>query len=190
MESAMQREMAEISLDGEEIVIRTPYNPALVVEIRGIPGRWWDARKRVWHVPASSEQQVREIIRQFYQIEGEPCYIPYKVVRVRVRGGKYAGVCINGRELFDLLSGYLDMSQPNDIFEILDYAGGFTDEYKRVQDRHETFRVDYTLRLNVREDAVWLATGYGDNKASYEFISPGNSSIDQFLEELNERGGL
>jgi hypothetical protein len=59
-----------------------------------------------------------------------------------------------------------------------------------VQDRHETFRVDYTLKLNVREDATWLTTGYGENKASYEFISSGNSPIDQFLEELNSRGDL
>lgn len=38
-------------------VIRTPYDPALVPQIRAMPGAWWDAEARVWRVSTKVEDR-------------------------------------------------------------------------------------------------------------------------------------
>lgn len=179
----MHQPLAEVVRMQGNLFIRAPYHPRLVTEIRGIPGRRWKPGLQAWSVPVASEQQVREIVRRFYQIDGEPCYLRYKIVRVHVTsfcdrrvGG---GVTIDERDLFNTQSGYLDM-RPNNIFEILDYVGGF------VEKDNTSFRVDYTLKLNVREDAEWRVTGYVPYIASYEILS-GDNPVDQFLEDLLSR---
>jgi hypothetical protein len=160
----------------DKIVLHSPYNALLVEAIHGIPGSRWNGS--FWLFPAACDQQVRELVREFFQFEGEPCYISYKEIRIRVQGSHIGWVRIDGRDLFP--AGYLDM-QSNDAFEILDYAGGFLEPFKKVRDRHQGFKVEYTLRLKIREDARIETHGNG----SYEVLSDG--PIEQFLQELLER---
>ncbi len=188
----MERPLANVRRKGDKIEIRAPYHELLVREIKGIPGRVWHETARMWTLPAASEQQARELVRQFYQIEGEPCYIVYQTVRVTVRGGADAnrvyrgGVTVDGRHLFDVNSGYLDM-RPNMDFEILDYAGGFTAESTTARGRADKpFHVEYVLRVRVRTDAEWAATGRGEFGGAYELLT-GENPVDAFLEEVLAR---
>lgn len=41
----------EISFVAGVIVVRSPYRPALVAQIKALPGRRWDPRDRVWRIP-------------------------------------------------------------------------------------------------------------------------------------------
>lgn len=176
------RELAVLKKVKDKILLRSPYHPGLVDAIRGIPGRRWNGE--VWSFPAASEQQVREIVREFYQIEGEPCYVQFQIVRARIRARRYGTVRIDGHDIVSATSGYLDM-QPNTLFEILDYAGGFTEPYRRASDRVGGFEVDYTLRIRMREDAKWSIHVYGGGEASYEILSDG--PIEAFLQSLMEK---
>lgn len=177
-------ERAKITKVGGNLLVFTPYNSQLVEEIRGIPGRRWDASLRAWSVPVASEQQVRELVRKFYQIEGEPCYTDYDVLRVKVIGKVSAshvragGVSIDDVDIFNPQSGYLDM-RPNTPFEILDYVGGIVG----IKQEGEPFMIEYTLKIKVRKNAVWHTTGSGDYQGSYEILS-GNTPIDKFLDSL------
>jgi len=173
---------ARLVKKGSELHVYTPYHRLLVEQIRGIPGRRWDGT--CWIVPVRAEEQTRELVRQFYQIEGEPCYVPFVVLRVHIRSEKKGYACgqvsVDDCELFLPESGYLNM-QEEDGFVILDYAGGFTDEYKSARSRKNGFVIDYTLKIKVRDGAKWVTSG----AASYEILS-GGTAIDQFLEQVAE----
>lgn len=47
-----------IELDGDEFIVRFPYDPALVDQVRGIEGRWWNAQQRYWGVPLASAAEL------------------------------------------------------------------------------------------------------------------------------------
>lgn len=178
-------ETAKITKRASQIIIKTPYNADLVDEIRGIPGRAWDPKNKVWFAPAASEQQVREMIRPFFQIEDEPSYVNLKVIRVHVSGScnghRCGGVMIDGHDLFNPSSGYLDMQSNND-FEILDYSGGFVGEV--VRSPQKMFAVEYVLKLRIRAGASFTVTGHGDYAGSYEILSNDNP-VDKFIDSLS-----
>ncbi len=161
---------------GDQLIIRSPYNAGLVEEVKGIPGRRWNPDIKVWSVPIGSEVQAREIVRQFFQIEGEPSYIEYETVRVRVTGKTSStryycgGVTIDGRDVFSPTHGYLD-TRKNDEFEILEQKGGFVsgDGYIKRGKGH-AFAVEYELLLRVRKNAEWKTTGRAEYWGTYEII--------------------
>lgn len=51
-----------IDLDprGEDLVIRFPYDPAIIPVVRTLPGRRWNAREKIWLVTSTS---IRETVR-------------------------------------------------------------------------------------------------------------------------------
>ncbi len=159
---------AQVTKVGDKLIICSQYNERFTSEIRGIPGRVWCPGITAWSVPLGSEQQVRDLVDDFYT---------YETVRVKVMcklttQSRQAGcVSVDGKDLFNPTSGYLDM-RPNGAFEILDYSGG-------KQDGH----IDYTLRLKILKNAEWQASGYSEYRASYEILS-GNNPIDDFLDTL------
>ncbi len=181
-------EKAKLTKVAGKLLIHTPYNSHLVDEIRGIPGRRWNPDLQAWSVPVESEQQVRDLVRQFYQIEGEPCYVEYEIIRVKVTGEGSAkrthtsSVTVDGREIFNPYSGYLDM-RANGSFEILEHVGGFVkgDGYVR-HGRGHAFAVAYTLKMRVRKEAEWETRGSG----TYEFLPP-ESPVDEFLRSVLEK---
>lgn len=179
------QQQAKLTKVDQQLVIQCPYNSRLVDRIRGIPGRRWDNVNRVWSVPVESEQQVRDLVRQFFKIEDEPDHIERIVIRVKVTGKSpgggrnLGGVMIEDRDIFDTSSGYLDM-RPNNDYEILDYVGGIVGD---IPDPRDPFAVEYTLRLKVRKNAKWYVSGYGEFRGDYEILS-GDNPVDRFLEEL------
>ncbi len=167
---------AKLTKVGDQLIIRCPYNASLVEEIRSIPGRRWNPDMKAWAVPAGSEQQVRELVRQFFQIEGEESQVEYEIVRVKVTGKSSSkrsylgGVTVDGKEVFSTMRGYLDM-RPNDTFQILDSKGGFTYGDGYINNNHaHAFEVEYELVLKVRKGAQWAATGHADYWGTYEFL--------------------
>jgi hypothetical protein len=177
---------AQLSKSGDNLVIATPYNPRLVEEIRGIPGRRFDGIKKMWWVHVSFEPQIREIVRKFFQIEGESSYVEQVTLRVHVTcqfsgNGRYNGsVSIDGQDIFNPTSGYLDM-RPNPVFEIVDHAGGFVEK----KSSSDPYRIDYTLKLKVLKDAGWRVSG----SATYEILS-GDNPVDRFIEDLLQKENL
>jgi hypothetical protein len=160
---------ATITKVAGQVIVRTPWNESLVQEIRNIPGRRWNSQVRAWFVPAGSEHQVRELVRQYFQIEGE--YLPdtpYENVLVRVTGNasdKYShigGVRIDGVDILSFVGGYLD-TRPNGAFEILEYKSTCTET-------EAFYQIEYELLLRIRRNAAWSVTGRGDFKGNYVFI--------------------
>ena len=180
-------QIAKLSRVGDRLLIQFPYNPGLIEEIREIPDRRWNGSIKAWSVPIGNEQQVRDVIRPYYQIEGEPSYIEYETIRVRVTGKTSArrtycgGVTIDGRDVFSPTHGYLDMRE-NDIYEIQEHRGGFVHgdgHIKRGQGH--AFEVMYDLVLKVRKDATWETTGRAEYWGTYEFFSNELPSVDDAL---------
>lgn len=162
-------EKARLQRVGEKLLIQTPYNAVLVEQLRGIPGRMWDKVNHKWVVPAGSEKQVRALIRQFFEIEGETSDL-YQIIKVKVTGcasvsrSRLGYVTIDGEELFSPMHGYLDM-RPNGVFEILEYKGGFS-----KGDSLSAFEIEYVLTVKVRRNARWATHGRDEYQGTYEFI--------------------
>lgn len=58
---------------GDVIIIRVPYDPMLVMEIKRIPGRKYSgAPLKAWSVPAQYEEYARMTVRKYFPIEDEP----------------------------------------------------------------------------------------------------------------------
>src|SRR2546421_4098459 len=60
-----------VNIEGVTI-IRSPYDPELITEIKRIPGRKYDGTLKVWSVPSQYEEYVRAIVRKYFPIEDEP----------------------------------------------------------------------------------------------------------------------
>ncbi len=43
----------ELDRDGQHLLIRFPYNPLIVEDVKSIPGRRWDPPNKVWRVPVA-----------------------------------------------------------------------------------------------------------------------------------------
>lgn len=179
----MDTQKARIVKSKNDLIVSSPYNPRLVEDIRGIPGRRYNSVNKTWIVHESFDPLVRAILRRFFQIEGEPSYVEYVVLRVRVTceflgSLRYSGdVSVDSQAIFDSTSGYLDL-RPNPILEILDYAGGFVDR----KSAHEPFKIDYSLRMCVLKDATWSVSGH----ASYEILSNDNL-VDRFVDDILQK---
>lgn len=64
---------ASVTKVGDLIVIRAPYDPMLVTEIKRIPGRKYSGSPlKVWSVPAQYEEYARAAVRKYFTIEDEP----------------------------------------------------------------------------------------------------------------------
>ena len=48
----------ELDQDGQNRLIRFPYRPDLVEQVRTLPGRRWDKGHKVWRVPATEVDAV------------------------------------------------------------------------------------------------------------------------------------
>jgi exodeoxyribonuclease VII large subunit len=51
----------ELEADGQNLLIRFPYRPDLVEQVRTLPGRRWDKGQKVWRVPAAHAEAVYRI---------------------------------------------------------------------------------------------------------------------------------
>lgn len=51
---------------GDRLVVRTPYNEAVVEAMRAIPGRRWNKEEKANTFPVSAKRAVWEMIKRFY----------------------------------------------------------------------------------------------------------------------------
>ncbi len=57
---------------GEALIIRAPYDPLFVTEIKRIPGRKYSGPLKAWSIPPQYEEYARAIARKYFSIEDEP----------------------------------------------------------------------------------------------------------------------
>jgi hypothetical protein len=161
---------AEIIPMGNRIAIKSPYNATLVAELKLIPGRQWDADKKVWTVPADQEGNARETVRKFFQIAGEASIVQMETVTLRVRAGATAkrtylgGVGIDGVDLVNMGTGSLRMQGPG--WEVLEATGG----YLKGDARH-AYRVEYVATLKLRKGATVEAYGRATVHGAVEVLA-------------------
>jgi hypothetical protein len=167
---------AIITNQGHEVFVKSPYNASLVSDIKALQGRRWDGGNKVWAVPARLESEVREIVRRYFQIEGEESTIEYETVRVHVEvksssKRSYIGnVTVDGH---DIVSGlYGNVRRNDDAFEVIEEKGGFT----RGDSRH-AFEVSYDLVLKVRKGAIFQSTGHADYWGRFSFIEEAPAKV-------------
>lgn len=176
----MQTPIARLIEEGNRIIIKTSaYNADFVEDIKKVDGKkpvFVNGKFDSWSVPAEQEQAAREIVRRYFQIEGEESHIEYEVLRLRVTGKSSAkrsylgGVEIDGHDLIDTMHGNLRKS-PH--FEVLKSEGGFVygDGYINLkrQSSH-AFAVEYIVEVKVRKGAKIEATGHADHWGSVEIL--------------------
>jgi hypothetical protein len=144
--------VATIINNGSESIIKSPYNASLVSDIKALPGRKWNSDNKAWSVPGRFDAQVREIVRRYFQIEGEQSAVEYEEVRLVVCADNTSkrsyphGVTIDGCDVVNMTYGSL--VQKSNAFEILESKGGFL----RGDSRH-AFEVRYEIKVKVRKDA-------------------------------------
>lgn len=156
-----------------EIAIKTPYNASLVEEIKSLPNRRWNGVQKAWIVPASREQEVREIVRKYFMIEGEESTVEHEVLDLVVwadntyKRSYPHGVTVDGCDIVNMAYGSLVRS--SNAFEILESKGGFV-----KGDSSHAYEVCYEIKLKVRKGAV--IEGYGRcGKGSFEIVEAGKA---------------
>jgi hypothetical protein len=144
---------ATLTKVANQIIIRTPYNASLVDEIKSLPGRRWNDDIKAWSVPAEHETSVREIVRQYFQIEGEESQVKYEVLELIVwadntyKRSYPHGVTIDGCDVVNMAYG--SIVQRSNTFELLESSGGFI-----CGDSNHAFEVKYQIKVRVRKDAT------------------------------------
>lgn len=137
--------------------ISSPYNRSFVDALKAaIPyeGRKWDRDAKTWNITPEYLEKAKEVVRQFFEIEGEENHIEYEIVEAIVKAGNTskrtypAGVTIDGVNIINPLYGNLNRKSPT--FEILESSGGFT----RGDNAH-AFDVEYQIKVKVRKGAGW-----------------------------------
>ncbi len=62
----------ELDRDGHHLVIRFPYDPYLVDEVKALPSRRWDKRDKCWRVPAThAEAVIDAFMKHGFEIASE-----------------------------------------------------------------------------------------------------------------------
>lgn len=93
----MSQQQVQISLDGDQLRLASPYNPDLAPQAKKIGGRW-DPDTKSWRFDARDEARVRDLAREVYGTDGTED--PSDVVTVRVDASEYGGyatVTVAGR---------------------------------------------------------------------------------------------
>lgn len=140
------------------VAVKSPYNASLVEEIKSLPNRKWDGIQKVWIVPQSSEVRAREIVRKYFQIEGEKSEVEYETINLIVwadntyKRSYPHGVTIDGCDVVNMSYGSLIRS--SNAFEILESKGGFV-----KGDSSHAYEVRYEIKVRVRKGAKIEAYG-------------------------------
>lgn len=143
---------AEIIAKGDMIAIKTPYNTALIDEIKCMPGRQWDAASKCWLVPADQEGNAREIVRKYFPVAGEGNSVQTETKRLRITVSAssrrtYVGrIEIDGQDLVWSDTGSLRMEGPT--WKILEASGGFTSG-----DARHAYEASWDITIQVRKGA-------------------------------------
>src|SRR5258708_3162515 len=159
---------AKLTKVGNVVIINTPYNASLVADIKTLPGRRYNAELKAWSVPVQHEEQVREIVRKYFQIEGEESSVKYSIVRVIVTAKASSkrtylgGVTVDGHDIINMMYGSVRYN--DDTFEVLQEKGGFT-----RGDANHAWEVEYDLTLKTRKGAIFQTTGHADYWGNFEF---------------------
>ncbi len=136
------------------VLLSFPYHEQLIDQIKTIPGRDWDPRKKVWIIPIAHEEAARCAIRPYFQIEGEESFVKWKTIKMIVTFEQNKprrhrkGVLIDGQNIIN--PNYGNLYTMATTFDILESTGGFT-----LGDEHSPyFDVRYEITIKIRENAV------------------------------------
>ncbi len=168
----MTKAMLINTLNGE-VAIKSPYNASLVEEIKSLPNRRWNGVQKAWIVPMKFESQAREIVRKYFQIDGEEAQIEYETIEMVVwtdntyKRSYPHGVTVDGCDVINMQYGSLVRSSKQ--FEILESKGGFTSG-----DSNHAFSVRYEIKVRVRKGAKIEAYGRC-GKGSFEIVEAGKA---------------
>jgi len=184
----MQTPTAKLIEEGSRIIVKTSaFNADFVAEIKRIDGKrpvLVNGKFDAWSLPVELEQEVREIARRYFQIEGEESKVEYEILRLRVTGESSSsrnyqgGVSIDGHDLIDTMRGGMRTS-PN--FEILSSQGGFThgDGYINLKrTSSHAFSVEYIVEVKVRKGAKIEATGRASHWGSFEILDNAEETLE------------
>lgn len=160
---------AKITKVGNVVVISSPYNAILVSEIKELPDRKYNPDLKAWSVPVQHEEQVRQIVRKYFGIEGEENTVEYRNVHVIVRAKASSkrtylgGVTVDGHDIINM--NYGSVRRNDDSFEVVQEKGGFV-----RGDASHAWEVEYDLILKVRKGAYFQTTGRADHWGDFEFV--------------------
>lgn len=169
---------AKIIAASTRIFVESPYNAELVSEIKEISGRKWHPTEKVWSVPAEAEQRLREVVRQYFAIEGEESKVEYEVLRLRVfaecsaKRTYFGTVTIDGHEVIRR-DGSLGKS---DQFEVLKSEGGFLKGDGHIRNMApfastgKAWQAEYIIEVKARKGAKIEAVGHADHWGSFEVL--------------------
>jgi hypothetical protein len=185
---------AKILTAGENTFVESPYNAEMIAEIKEIPGRQWKKDVKAWMVPSEREQELREIVRKYFVIEGEESEIEYEVLNMVVEADNTRqrsaphGLTVDGCDIVYMNTGHLCMKASS--FEILEAKGGY-----RYGDSRRAYGVRYEIKIKVRKGAKIEAYGRC-GKGSFEIIpqqqqveTPSESATDTPAPTTTRRGG-
>jgi hypothetical protein len=57
---------ATLTVTGQEIIIKSPYDAAFINAIKAIPGRRWDKIEKAWIVPVEAEEEVQALVQEYF----------------------------------------------------------------------------------------------------------------------------
>jgi len=63
LEADFEHAQLSFSVQGGEIGIHLPYDPALIRQLKKVDGRRWDSSEKCWWLPADQERQIRSVLR-------------------------------------------------------------------------------------------------------------------------------
>lgn len=144
---------------GSHVIIKSPYNGRLVDAIKAIPGAKWNVNgeKKYWSLPIEHYEAAKEVVRPFYQIEGEESFVTWRTVRATVRFEQHKtrtvrkygkAVLIDGTDLINV--DYGNVYKYSSDFDILEEQGGFV----QGDEKSPYWAVEYTLLIKMRSQAV------------------------------------
>lgn len=161
---------ARIMASGNTVIIRTPYNKSFVADIKAIPGRRWNRRKRVWTVPAEAEAQAREIARRYFAVEGEgKSQVEWVIIEAIVKGGNTykrtypGGVTIDG---YDVITPWGGLGRDCSAFQILSKSGGYVSG-----DGNHAHDVEYRITVRCRKNSRWESFSSSHHRGGFEILS-------------------
>jgi predicted transposase YbfD/YdcC len=150
---ALLADKAEIEQTDTLVKVKAPYHSQMIDALKVI-GAKWDAQNKVWYVPAEDEGKLREVVRPYFQIEGEESFVQWKTVKLHIkfeqnkRRGHRKCVLIDGHDLLNV--NYGNLYKVGTVFDILESSGGFTEG----DERSPYWTVEYDLTVKVRANAV------------------------------------
>ncbi len=167
---------AKVIAASTRIFVESPYNAEMIAALKEIPGRKWHPTEKCWSVPVEEEARLREVVRRYFQIEGEK--VEMETIDLRVfaecsaKRTYFGTVTIEGHEVIRR-DGSLGQS---DRFEILEAKGGFDKGDGHLYltglggPRGHAWQATYTIKVRTRHGAKIEEVRCASHCGSFEIL--------------------